>query len=343
MTTIRNAGITGDFVHEPLQHPGTEIRLIHVKPSDAGIDDINCTISTHPIDNAPPYAAISYTWGDMARHRTISLDGKRVNIGENSWMALWQTRLHNLPLPLWIDVLSIDQTNDHEKSIQVSIMSSIYEAAKFTCVSLGRHEDDSEFLAEQIRTHALYVEHVLGRLARTQEAYTTCSACDSPPSRRMYRCRGCFENPTFCLDCKGIHNNGAGHNMYLDVRTEYQFRGACVECEQSLSTGWHQPRNNPEGHLMKVCESCVDVCYDGTSFGEQDREYVHMNQWEHMKRPADGSGYGLREAQTLVRIFDLPQEMHQRIIDALRLLSLRPYFSRLWVRHVSPAPIETPR
>lgn len=132
MTTIRNAGITGDFVHEPLQHPGHEIRLIHVKASDASTDDITCTISTHPIDSAPPYAAISYTWGDTAHHRTISLDGKHASVGENSWLVLWEVRLHKLPLPLWIDVLSIDQKNDYEKSIQVSITGSIYEAAKST-------------------------------------------------------------------------------------------------------------------------------------------------------------------------------------------------------------------
>jgi hypothetical protein len=75
MRTFRDAGITGDFVHKPLQNPKNEIRLIDIKPSDVKSDEIECTISTHDLGNASPYAAISYTWGDMISMHNIRLDG----------------------------------------------------------------------------------------------------------------------------------------------------------------------------------------------------------------------------------------------------------------------------
>lgn len=61
MNTIRDAGITGDFKHTPLKDPGAEIRLIEIKPSDKMDDEIHCSISTYRLDNAPSYAAISYS------------------------------------------------------------------------------------------------------------------------------------------------------------------------------------------------------------------------------------------------------------------------------------------
>lgn len=330
MATTRNAGITGDFVHEPLRHPESEIRLIHVEPSDASTDEIACTISTHPIDNAPPYAAISYTWGDMTCYGTISLNGKHVKIGENSCLVLWQVRLHKLPLPLWIDVLSIDQTNDYEKSIQVSIMGSIYATARFTCASVGHDKDDSDFLAEQIRAHTYHREHVQ-ELGRARQEPTACSACGLAPNPRLYLCRGCDKSSRFCPTCQYTHNDEVAHTRYLDVRTEARLRGMCVECEQPLSTSWNQPRNHPESHLMKICDNCAELYRGRTSVAEWDSGHVSMNEWENMVQPASRDWSEETRSRNIARMLGLALETLQRTIDAVRLFSLRPYFSRLWV------------
>ena len=107
MRTFRDAGISGDFVHTRLQDAKNQIRLVHIKPSDKSDDKIECTISTHNLSDVIPFAAISYTWGNMASMHDIWLENKRLSIGENSRLVLWQARLHRCPLPLWIDVLSI--------------------------------------------------------------------------------------------------------------------------------------------------------------------------------------------------------------------------------------------
>ena len=201
MRAFRDAGITGDFAHKPLQNPKNEIRLIHIKPSDVKSDEIECTISTHDLGNAPPYAAISYTWGDMIRTHNIRLDGKQLGIGENSHLVLWQARLHKCPLPLWIDVLSINQTDSFEKGLQVSMMASIYAAAKLTCVGLGRSENDSEFLAAEIRDHTYYIEHVREKFSRP----TASTACGSYPFPRIYRCKQCDDDGvSYCVACQNL-------------------------------------------------------------------------------------------------------------------------------------------
>ncbi|KAK5124605.1 hypothetical protein LTR85_001318 [Meristemomyces frigidus] len=158
MATFSNAGIFGDFTHEPLHDPRRQIRLVQLDISGAEDSDIDCTISSYPTDSAPPYVAVSYTWGDITRRRSIRINGQQLSIGYNSWQALWQRRLHQYADLLWIDVLSIDQANDVEKSAQVSLMGKIYKRARLVFVSVGSHENDSEFLIHQISLHTQYLE-----------------------------------------------------------------------------------------------------------------------------------------------------------------------------------------
>jgi hypothetical protein len=84
MAIIKDAGISGDFVHEPLSDPQAEIRLVQIDLSGDKDSEIHCTISTFPSDNTPPYITISYTWGDTSRLREIWINGKRLNVGHNS-------------------------------------------------------------------------------------------------------------------------------------------------------------------------------------------------------------------------------------------------------------------
>jgi hypothetical protein len=329
MRTFRDAGISGDFVHTRLQDAKNQIRLVHIKPSDTSDDKIECTISTHNLSDVIPFAAISYTWGNMASMHDIWLENKRVSIGENSRLVLWQARLHRCPLPLWIDVLSINQDDDEEKSSQVSIMASIYATAKFTCVGLGHSENDSELVAREIRRHAYYIEHRRARSEHPHSKPTTCTACGSHPTPRRYRCKQCVD-AAYCEACRVPHSVQARHDvhheMYLDVRTRYKFRGVCVECEEEISTRWWQPKNDPEGSLKRICESCAELFHDMT----MEDAYIQMNDWEHMTKPGT-LWHSQAFLDTFKRFFNKPLKRHLEIARALRLLSIRPYFTRLWV------------
>jgi hypothetical protein len=198
--------------------------------------------------------------------------------------VLWQARLHKCPLPLWIDVLSINQTDRFEKGLQVSMMASIYAAAKLTCVGPGRSENDSEFLAAEIRHHTYYIEHVREKFSRP----TACTACGSYPFPRIYRCKQCDDDGvSYCVACQKTHILQVNHDVFLDVRADFRHRAVCVRCEQRLSATWYQPRDDPEGYFMKVCENCAGALRNATSDDSWDRGNARMNEWGHMVKPRD--------------------------------------------------------
>ena len=56
--------------------------------------------------SAPPFEAISYTWGDDSDERLIRIDNEDMEVRKNCWFALWQMRYHQQgcdPAWLWID------------------------------------------------------------------------------------------------------------------------------------------------------------------------------------------------------------------------------------------------
>lgn len=323
MTATRDAGITGDFIHEPLNDPGAEIHLMHVDLFGESDDEIECTISTHAVVDAPPYTAISYTWGNMNPKQTIKLNGKRLCIGYNSWLVLWQTRLHQLTNLLWIDVLSIEQGNYVEKSIQVGMMGSTYKAAVYTFVSLGSHADDSKLLAEQIRTHADFIMGQLSVCADRIYKLEECPLCEYQPTDLIYECEDCGDDIYFCETCKdslrGYHDS-KGHRVRWVPQTKPYLQDKCVECNLSILLKWHEPKQHAEGGLFKVCGSCAQAHLEGTNAETWKSNHVQLVAGGIMARPMNEYRDLQRQMQISSRLVKIPRKIHERIVDALRLL-----------------------
>lgn len=342
MATIRDAEITGDFVHEPLEHPQDEIRLIQVDLSDKD-SEIICTTLTCPIKRPVPYLAISYTWGDISQKRVIQVNGKQVIVGYNSWLALWQARLHLIAnrspaTPLWIDILSIDQSNDDEKSIQVGLMGAIYRSAIYVIASVGPHEDDSELLADQIHANARYIEqqrHLRGEIEDKPLESLPCAICGRIPERSIYRCKQNCESIRFCSECERYADR---HEVYEDgvpVRIEDHIHKTCVDCERELTRRYYTYTNkNTDEQRLTFCRSCAQPRIEqAQAEGVLTHNFVLTDDWGDVDQPAIDTSHTAHEQwQTSVRAFELPQKLHQQTIDALRAFSLRPYFTRLWVR-----------
>jgi hypothetical protein len=60
-------------------------------------------------------------------------------VGENLWNALFHIRDSRVIQTLWVDAISIDQTNNEEKSVQIPLMSFIYSRAKEVVMWLNDH------------------------------------------------------------------------------------------------------------------------------------------------------------------------------------------------------------
>ena len=114
---------------------------------------IRCRLSTHSLDAAPPYRALSYTWGDPTVTEPIQVNGHTVGVTKNLLAALRRIardaadeaggglqQEQQQHLLLWVDALCINQRDNDEKSRQIPMMSDIYGRAGLVYVWLGEEQ-----------------------------------------------------------------------------------------------------------------------------------------------------------------------------------------------------------
>ncbi|RFN49058.1 het-domain-containing protein [Fusarium flagelliforme] len=88
------------------------------------------------------YDALSYAWGDPEQVEEILVDGKKLGTARNLHTALLRLRHPKERRRLWIDAICINQSDNHERSHQVSMMQKIYSAAASVVVWLGDPTSD---------------------------------------------------------------------------------------------------------------------------------------------------------------------------------------------------------
>ncbi|KAK1832542.1 heterokaryon incompatibility protein-domain-containing protein [Podospora conica] len=133
-------------------YPG-HIRLLRLHPSPDASAPLSGTIFPTTFDAVRgTYEALSYCWGDDAKPDTINLhletedehtspsnpDGIQLPITSNLAEALADVRSPSSDRLFWIDAVSIDQSKNGEKSIQVRQMYDVYANSLRTLVYLGR-------------------------------------------------------------------------------------------------------------------------------------------------------------------------------------------------------------
>ncbi|MCJ1232815.1 hypothetical protein MMC14_000769 [Varicellaria rhodocarpa] len=115
-----------------------------------------CSLRTHLLREAPPFTALSYTWGDpfarsppdsarntntnaLTEHLFVTLENTQFQfpIQENLARALSSFTSQGLKGPFWIDAICIDQNKVAERNSQVMLMGDIYAGAKEVIVWLG--------------------------------------------------------------------------------------------------------------------------------------------------------------------------------------------------------------
>jgi hypothetical protein len=113
-----------------------QIRIVRLCPG-SWRDKILCEMRIVEYRAPNRYEALSYVWGSEANKRMILVDGCCFAITPNLESALRRLRWLSKERWLWIDQLCIDQSNDKEKSEQVSLMSHIYQNALEVLIWLG--------------------------------------------------------------------------------------------------------------------------------------------------------------------------------------------------------------
>ena len=110
-----------------------EIRLLKLLPGTARLE---CELEHVKLSEAPPYEAFSYCWGASDFTENLHCGRGFLKITKNLHSALTVFRLKNEARYLWVDAVCINQSDDVEKSFQVSIMAKYIQMRSYTSFRL---------------------------------------------------------------------------------------------------------------------------------------------------------------------------------------------------------------
>src|SRR6266536_906442 len=151
------------YEYTPMPSPSS-IRLLSFSNINEG--PIECSLTTFELLEAPPYHALSYTWGSphdspnfelpegemynsesltgtyaKPPRKRIICDKLRMRAGLNLYEALRRLSGEDSPWMeqkyIWVDALCINQNDPDERSAQVLLMGEIYKRASSVIVWLG--------------------------------------------------------------------------------------------------------------------------------------------------------------------------------------------------------------
>lgn len=140
--------------YQSLQHDGKYIRLLMLQKG-ATPKNLQYTMQHVELHRSTKYVAVSYSWGapvPATALKRISIHGEAVLVRPTLYRFLKNMANQQPLMSMWIDCLSIDQTNVNERNHQISIMGDIYRTAEDVCVWLGPGDDETDYVLEHAGT-----------------------------------------------------------------------------------------------------------------------------------------------------------------------------------------------
>ncbi|KAK4206208.1 heterokaryon incompatibility protein-domain-containing protein, partial [Rhypophila decipiens] len=142
-TTASTTSLNDIYIYHPLKKT-RDIRLLKLE-AGRGSDDLAGTIIHASLDElaSVEFHALSYRWGPNLKPKSISTPDGRLDITLSLWKALLSIRDADSPKTVWADAICINQADNMEKSIQIRLMSQVFQTASKVYAWLGEEEDDS--------------------------------------------------------------------------------------------------------------------------------------------------------------------------------------------------------
>ncbi|KAL9599043.1 MAG: hypothetical protein Q9219_004077 [cf. Caloplaca sp. 3 TL-2023] len=127
------------FVYSPIDSFRSQIRLLKLKKALFRADIVECDLVTTSLGQDEKFKALSYHWGSNELNDVMICNGKIIHISKSLNLALkaFRESSHTKDSLLWADAVSIDQSNESEKSEQIPLMRRIYTEASACFVYLG--------------------------------------------------------------------------------------------------------------------------------------------------------------------------------------------------------------
>ncbi|KAL6819867.1 heterokaryon incompatibility domain-containing protein [Trichoderma camerunense] len=163
--------------HYCLGDASKEIRLFDLVSEDEQ-EPIQGRIRRAAIGDAPPFVAISHVWGDRSSDRSIRLESgcgtryaqisrnldalltKIIGLDSNALHQVW---LNGSRLPLWVDVICINQMDVAEKALQIPLMREIYSQASSVIIWINKNDS-------RVGRAFHYLRHLIANKTTTETA-----------------------------------------------------------------------------------------------------------------------------------------------------------------------------
>jgi hypothetical protein len=134
-----------------LADPATDIRLLTIVADlteAPQTDRVRISILTTSLEHTPSYHAISYTWGSPSEIEEITVvagDGEEyMTVRKNCADVLRQVAHFKTTKYYWVDAICINQTDEYEKGVQVSMMDKIFDRAEYVLACIGTPHGDGQ-------------------------------------------------------------------------------------------------------------------------------------------------------------------------------------------------------
>lgn len=162
------------FTYTPLPDPATHIRLLQILAVNEDEDQahVHARLSVWLLASAPPYHAISYTWGNPNETTHVVIDDKCMVVRRNCEYVLKQAKWYEdsrrqhkrmgkmwrkrgkkkqkKEYWFWCDAICINQENYGEKEFQVALMGKIYKGAERVLACVGEEAEGSEIVFSEL-------------------------------------------------------------------------------------------------------------------------------------------------------------------------------------------------
>jgi hypothetical protein len=132
-----------DATHIRLLEPIYDQTYSSDDPPELRMQSTSYRLHIFSLEDAPPFAALSYAWGPPENTKTIDLEGNLFEVRKNLWDFLSYCEPQEHRKYLWIDALCINQTSVRERNHQVAIMGRIYRRAAMVIAWLGLGYDEA--------------------------------------------------------------------------------------------------------------------------------------------------------------------------------------------------------
>ncbi|KAF5703327.1 ankyrin het domain-containing protein [Fusarium mundagurra] len=154
-----------------------EIRIMRLHRG-SGSDVFKCDLrkiqlAASPVEQTPPYEALSYVWGSKEDPRHIYISGNRFAVTQNLFEALTYLRHPESDRTLWIDAICINQLDFAERTVQVRQMHQVYGNAKEVIAWIGNANADTHEIFDSMLPDMNWgplggVSFILGNERRTE-------------------------------------------------------------------------------------------------------------------------------------------------------------------------------